>query len=179
MTQFVQRLKTIKFDRQTRIRMAIVFFILAIFVTAAGVVLIRIEVSEAEEFEKIFKDEVDRFNDPRSIFGNNMIHTLIMFVPVIGLFWGFLILFNTGTIISIISTAHGIPPILTFISLFLIPIFWLEFCAYSLAMAQSVTWFVQILRGQGRREAMRTCILVTICAAILLLAAIVEWFMIN
>ncbi|UCE96221.1 MAG: hypothetical protein JSV51_01015, partial [Candidatus Bathyarchaeota archaeon] len=63
--------------------------------------------------------------------------------------------------------------------LFFTPILWLEFCAYSIAMAQSTIWFLQMLRQRSKREAVRTCILITICALILSFSAVIEWIMIN
>lgn len=179
MIEFKEMLNKIKFDRQTRIKITALSFFIALAITAAGVTLSTYEVSDAETQVSELEEEFDKFNDPRSIFGNNMFHTLIMFVPIIGPVWGIFVLFNTGTIINLIATAYGIPPILALLSLFFTPVFWLEFCVYSVAMAQSTIWLIQIFRGHGKREAVRTCILITICAAILLLAAVVEWAMIN
>ncbi len=179
MAGVMEKLQTIRFDAQTRIVITVIFFIVALIVTAVGMFVIRIDVSEAQEFEKEIQEEFERLDDPRFIFGNNLLHTLIMFVPIIGPIWGSFVLFNTGAIIGIISIARGVPQIFVFLLLFFTPVFWLEFGVYSVAMAQSVIWFLQILRHRGKKEAVRTCILVTICASILLLSAIVEWVMID
>ncbi len=179
MTSVMERLRTIRFNMQTRIAITAILFGVALLVTVVGVLFFKIDVSEAERMWGELQEEFDRFNDPRFIFGNNLLHTLIMFVPFIGPFWGGFVLFNTGTIIAVFGIAEGVPPILAFLVLFLTPVFWLEFGVYSVAMAQSVIWSLQILRRRGKEEAVRTCILVAICASILLLSAIVEWVMIN
>jgi len=175
----MEKLRTMRFNMHNRIVITVVFFIIALVATVIGLLFFRIAVPEAQKVRDELKEEFDRFNDPRFIFGNNLLHTLIMFVPIVGPIWGCFVLFNTGTVIAIISIAEGIPPILTFLLLFLIPVFWIEFGVYSVAMGQSFVWLLQILKHHGRKEAVRTCILVTICVSILLLAAIVEWIMIN
>lgn len=179
MIEVMEKLQTVRFNMQTRIVITVIFFVVALIVTAAGVLVLKISVPEAQEEVDKIEEEFGRFNDPRFIFGNNLIHTLIMFVPFIGPIWGSFVLFNTGTIIAVLSVAEGVPPILTFLLFFLVPVFWLEFGVYSIAMAQSVIWFLQMLRHRGRKEAVRTCILITVCASILLLSAIVEWIIIN
>jgi len=178
-TGVIEKLQTIKFDVHTRIILVAIFFIVALTVTVIGALVFEINMSEAQKIRDEVTEEFERFNDPRSIFGNNLLHTLIMFVPIIGPFWGSFVLFNTGTVIAILSIAEGVPPILTFLLLFFTPIFWLEFGVYSVAMAQSVVLLLQMLRHRGKKEAVKTCILVTICALILLLSAVVEWVMIN
>jgi hypothetical protein len=166
-----------RFNMHNRIVIAVVFFVIALTATVVGLLVFRIPVSEAQ---KVRDDLQEGFlNDPRFIFGNNLIHTLIMFVPIIGPFWGCFVLFNTGAAIAIIGIAEGIPPILAFLLLFFTPIFWLEFGVYSVAMGQSVIWLLKMIRHRGKKEAIRTCILVTICASILLLSAVVEWIMIS
>jgi hypothetical protein len=175
----IEKLRTIRFDMHKRLVITAILLAIALSVTLAGVLVLRMDVSEAQKLKAELQEEFDRLNDPRFIFGNNFFHTLVMFVPVIGPIWGSYVLFNTGTIVAVIGIADEVPPILYLFLLMLTPVFWLEFGVYSVAMAQSVVWLLQFLRGRGRKEAVRTCILVTICAAILLLAAVVEWVMIS
>lgn len=175
----MKKLQTIRFDMHTRIVITAIFLIVALLVTVIGVLVVKMDVSEAKEKADELNADFERFNGTFCIFGNNLLHTLVMFVPIIGPIWGLFVLFNTGTIIAVFGIAYEVPPILVFLSLFLTPVFWLEFGVYSIAMAQSVVLLLKILRHRGRKEAVRTCILVTICASILLLAAFVEWIMIN
>ena len=173
----MERFQTIRFDTHTRIVITALFLVVALILTAVGVLVVRIDRSEAEEIMEQLQEEFSQL-DTSTIFGNNLIHTLIMFVPIIGPIWGCFVLFNTGTIISVIGIAEGVSPILVFLLLFLTPVFWLEFGVYSIAMAQSTILLWQMLRRRGKKEGVRTCILVTVCALILLLAAIVESIMI-
>ncbi len=179
MTGIMEKLQTIRFNMRTRILITAIFLVGALIVMAVGVFAFQISKSDAERLSEEIQGELDRANDVRFIFGNNLIHTLVMFVPVVGPIWGGIVLFSTGTVITTISVAQGVPPIVTFLVLFLVPIFWLEIGVYSVAMAQSFVWFAQILRGRGKKEAARTCILVTICASVLLLSAVFEWALIN
>jgi len=179
MAGVMEKLQPVRFDMHTRILIIVVFFVAALIVTIFGALVFKVSVPEAQELTDEIEEEFERLNDPRFIFGNNLLHTLIMFVPIVGPVWGCFVLFNTGTFIAVFSIANGIPPILTFLSLFFTPVFWLELGVYSIAMAQSVILFLQMLRHRGKREAVRTCMLVTICASILLLSAIVEWIMVN
>jgi len=179
MIEVMEKLQTVRFNMQTRIVITVIFFVVALIVTAVGVLVFKIDVQEAQRFKEEIKGEFERFDDLRFIFGNNLIHTLIMFVPIIGPVWGSFVLFNTGTIIAIFGIAEGIPPILYFLLFFLVPVFWLEFGVYSISMAQSVILLLQMLRHRGKKEAVRTSILITICTLILLLAAVVEWIMLD
>jgi hypothetical protein len=114
------------------------------------------------------------------IFGNNFFHALIMFTPFIGPLYGALVFFNTGYVVAIL--AAGAPtPInagLLFANLFLYPHTWLELFAYSLALSQSVFLAMAIVKGRFKQEAIRTCVIIAICALILLLAAVLELILI-
>ena len=179
MVRLLERLQTLEFDTRTRVLLTIFLLVSALIFTSLGVMLFRADISEAQEQrEKIFQ-EFERANDPRFIFGNNLLLSLVRFVPIIGSIWGLLILFNTGSIIALISIAEGFPPILTFALLFFTPIFWLELGVYSIAMTQSIILFLRILQKQGKKESVRMCIMITACTLLLMLAAIIEWLMIN
>jgi len=67
-----------------------------------------------------------------------------------------------------------LPPLMIFLFLFVFPFTWLEFLAYSIAFAQSawLTW--RIIQRRGKRELVNTCIFISICAVMLLIAAIIE-----
>ncbi len=175
----VKWLITTRFNVRTRLKITALLLVAALAATAVGTLVVDVDVSEAQDFIEEFQEELERSNDVRLIFGNNLIHTLIMFVPIVGPIWGFFVLFNTGVIIAVFSVAEGVPPILSYTILLLTPILWLEIGVYSVAMAQSIILFLQKLRRRGKKEAIRTCILVTISALVLLLSATVEWILIN
>ena len=72
-----------------------------------------------------------------------------------------------------------IPPIIVFLLLFAFPFTWLEFLAYSIAFAQSVWLTWRIIQHKGKKELVNTCVLISICAVMLLIAAIVEMAIIS
>jgi len=113
------------------------------------------------------------------IFGNNFMICLLMFVPLIGPLAGLFIMFNTGSAIGAIATAGGYSPIVALVALFITPVAWLEFTAYSTAMAESVWLFRRLLQGLGVRELRKASVFVSICAVILAVGAIVEVALIS
>jgi hypothetical protein len=114
------------------------------------------------------------------IFGNNFMICLIGFVPIIGPIFEFYVLYSTGVTITAYVTYQNLQasPMLLFASLFILPFTWLEFLAYSSAISESfwLTW--QLMHRKGKKEVRNSCIMISICAAILLVAAIIEVAMI-
>jgi hypothetical protein len=148
------------------------FFLLLVFVMSIGAVM------------PLTQEEASRINNEREqlvenvsvqlIFGNNMMISLIMFVPVAGPIFGFLALYNTGTVFAAESMASGMPPLLIILYVLIIPVAWLEFLCYSTALAESV-WLIQRARqGMMKRELKNAAILISIVAVTLLVAAIME-----
>ena len=75
------------------------------------------------------------------IFINNFSICLLMFIPLFGAGLGLFILYNTGVALNAIASIQGYPVYLGILSLWLTPIFWIEFAAYSIAMAESI-WLI-------------------------------------
>jgi Stage II sporulation protein M len=113
------------------------------------------------------------------IFGNNFLITLVMFIPVIGPVLGLFIMFNTGNVVGAIATSSGYPSIIALIALIITPVFWLEFAAYSTAMAESVWLFRRLFQGRGLRELRTMSVFVTITAVILAFSAVIETALIS
>lgn len=118
-----------------------------------------------------------------SIFENNFMICLIMFVPIAGPLFGSYALYNTGLVLSAQSnsaenTVHW-PGILLLFLLFIFPHTWLEFIAYSTALASSVWLTWRITQRRGKQEIVRTGIFIAICAGLLLLGAFVEAYLIS
>jgi hypothetical protein len=101
-----------------------------------------------------------------------------MFVPLIGPIIGFIILGNTGVALGAISSVQGYPVWIELLSLVLTPVFWLEFAAYSTAIAEGI-WLTRRLMQRRWLELKNTAILIGICAAILIVSAIVEVWLIT
>jgi len=162
----------------------IAIFVLALIITVAGS-LVPLDAQEASQISEDLDQTVASLGEEGAltqfIFGNNLIICLIMFVPVIGPVLGFYALFNTGIVVGAIAAAEGYPLALVFFSLFLTPVFWLEFIAYSIAIAESVWLFRRLLQGwpRGWRELKAAGFLVSVCAVVLLVGAIVEVVLIS
>ncbi|MGQ9565857.1 MAG: stage II sporulation protein M [Candidatus Bathyarchaeales archaeon] len=163
---------------ENRLLWVFVFFVVAIIVMAVGASL-PVNKLEAEKFYEEFKTESQYIDTVPFIFGNNFMHTLIMFVPFLGPIYGMFVFFNTGIILAMIAVASGVNVALLFAVLFLFPHAWLEFLAYSLALSQSLLLALAIFKGRLKQELKRACIVVTVCALILLLAAVVEVILIS
>lgn len=101
-----------------------------------------------------------------------------MFIPIIGPIFGFVVLGNTGYALGAISLVQGYPPVVAFISELLTPVFWLEFIAYSTAMAESIWLIRRLLQGRWR-EIKNTALLIGMCAAILIVSAAIEAWLIS
>jgi hypothetical protein len=163
--------------RIKRILTIALFFLLSIVITIAGV-LTPLSHEEANEIKKEVEEMEKNINE-RFIFGNNFMICLVMFVPFAGPAFGSYVLYNTGVVIAAQSAAEGLPPLIAFLFLFVFPFTWLEFLAYSTAFAESVWLTWRIIQHRGKKELVNTCIFISICAVILLVAAIVEMAMIS
>lgn len=153
------------------------FFLLSIVITIAGV-LTPLSHEEANEIQKEVEEMGKNINE-RFIFGNNFMICLAMFVPFAGPAFGSYVLYNTGVVIAAQSAAEDFPPLIAFLFLFAFPFTWLEFLAYSTAFAESVWLTWRIIRHKGKKELVNTCIFISICAVILVVAAIVEMAIIS
>lgn len=166
--------------RMRRILTIFFFFIISIFVTVAG----TLTPLGAEEAAKK-REDLERIRDLASnagatfIFGNNFMLCLSFFIPIFGIFFGCYVLYNTGLMIAAESIGLGMPPLLSFLLLFIFPFAWLEFLAYSAALSQSVWLTWRVIRRKGKDELVNTCIVITICAIMLLAAAFIEMFFIK
>jgi hypothetical protein len=108
------------------------------------------------------------------IFGNNFYLTMLMFIPFLGPIIGFIAFYNTGVIIEAEAIAQHLPPTLTWFSLFLLPVAWLEFVSYSMAIAGSVWLSARIFQKGFKHELMNTTKFISICAVLLLIGALIE-----
>ena len=163
--------------RRKRIITIIIAFIISIIITTAGTLTLFKE-QEANEINNELNQEVSSLKENglllQFIFGNNFMITLILFVPFIGPLIGVYVFYNTGAVIAAIATAEHLPSTLLFFALFLTPIAWLEYFAYSTAIAESVWLARRILQHRGKHELVNASKFISICAVILLVAAITE-----
>lgn len=169
--------------RSRRILTVLVFFLLSIVITVAGVLTpLSLEDSKAMDDElKQIQDDLKGMNVWQStvyIFTNNFKICLLMFIPIAGPFIGSYILYNTGLVIGAESRVMNMPGLIVFVALFLLPHAWLEFAAYSMAFAASVWLTWQVIKRQAKRELLQTCKYIAICALLLFVAGFIEAYLI-
>lgn len=170
--------------RVKRVITILMFFLISVAVTVVGVST-PLTSEEASEINKElgemqdYVSSADVFRGTTLIFGNNFVLCLSFFVPFVGPLFGFYVLYSTGVVIAAQSICNGINPHLAFLLLFLFPFTWLEFLAYSAAFAESVWLSWRIITRNWKREIVNACIIVSICAVTLLIAAFIEMMLIK
>jgi hypothetical protein len=161
---------------------SIVFvFLIAILVTTIGS-MITLSSSDAYTIGQSLNATLNenRANNTLTqyIFINNFSICLLMFIPVAGVVLGMFILFNTGVALSAIAATQGFPAYIGLASLFVTPIFWLEFIAYSIAMAESILLFRRLTQKRWR-ELKWTGFFIASCAGLLAIGSIIEVWIIT
>lgn len=155
-----------------------VFLVISMMVTLAGT-MYPLSTEEANDIDKSFNQTMDALESmpPSSqatyIFGNNVFICLLAFIPIIGAFLEFYILFSTGVTIAAI-TYNAANPSLSFLLLFIFPFTWLEFIAYSIGISEGVWLFWRIIKHRGKRELLNACTFIAISVVLLLAAAFIE-----
>jgi uncharacterized membrane protein SpoIIM required for sporulation len=170
-------------SRMKRILTILACFLFSIIITTAGVLT-----PLSPEDSKTKGEELKQLQDSlkgmsvwggaASIFENNFIICLIMFVPVVGPLYGSYVLYNTGLYVAGESNMMNVSGIIVFFLLFILPFTWFEFIAYSTALASSVWLVWRIIQRRGTRELARTGMFIAICAGLLLLGALIEAYLI-
>jgi uncharacterized membrane protein SpoIIM required for sporulation len=168
--------------RIKRIMTIIVFFLLAIIVTVAGILtpLSNEDINTLGKGLEETQQNIDsqpEVQQVSSIFGNNFMICLVGFVPIAGPIFEFYALYSTGVVISAYAAydeSIQVSPLLIFLLLFILPFTWLEFLAYSTAIAESFWLTRRIIQHKWKMEIKNACILMSICAVMLLVAAIIE-----
>ena len=163
-------------------------FVFCVAITAAG----TLTPLNAQETKNL-NDEIDQvrtsaenaslWQGALSIFENNFMIDLIMFIPVAGQLYGSIALYDTGLVFNAQSTNTDVNPMhwsgtLVFLVNFIAPHQLLEFIAYATAFAASIWLLWRIMKGQGKQELVRTGKFILICAGLLLLAAFIEEYLI-
>jgi hypothetical protein len=171
-------------SRRRRIYSIIAVFVVAFIVTVAGS-LVSVSTEQAQQINDELNQTLNTASQSGAliqyIFGNNFFICLLMFIPILGPLFGLFVLFNTGTAVSAVATAQGVPSIFALVALIITPIFWLEFAAYSTGMAESVWLFRRLIQGKrrGLHELRNACIFISICAVLLIIGAVTEAVLIS
>jgi hypothetical protein len=171
-------------SRRRRIYSIIAVFVVAFIVTVAGS-LVSVSTEQAQQINDELNQTLNTASQSGAliqyIFGNNFFICLLMFIPILGPLFGLFVLFNTGTAVNAVATAQGYPSLFALVALIITPIFWLEFAAYSTAMAESVWLFRRLIQGKrrGLHELRSACIFISICAVLLVIGAVTEAVLIS
>ena len=169
--------------RRKRILSIAAVFIVAIIITMIGS-FTPINAQDAKQISDELNNSTTVIGEQGAlvqyIFGNNLLICLVMFIPIIGPLLGMYILYNTGAVIGAIAVNSSFSPVLALIALFITPVAWIEFTAYSTAMAESIWLFRRALQGRGFRELRKNATLfIAICTVLLAVGAIVETALIS
>jgi uncharacterized membrane protein SpoIIM required for sporulation len=163
-----------------------IYSIIAVFIVAFIVTIIGSYIPLSTNDALTLSNQVNQtLNENRAsntltqyIFLNNFEICLLMFIPVVGAALGMFILFDTGLALGAIATTQGYPVWLGLASLVVTPVFWLEFAAYSIAIAESI-WLFRRLMQHRWLELKWTGIFIAICAGLLAVGAVVEVWLIT
>lgn len=128
-----------------------------------------------EEAEKILRQRYTILD----IFINNFLISLIMFVPVAGPIIGGYVIYTTGRLIGALSLSTGIPSILL-ISMTIITFYgFIEFLAYGTAFTESMILTYSMFKRKTRIELKWLIISISATAVLLLIAAVLEYMLIQ
>ncbi|HMK95655.1 MAG TPA: stage II sporulation protein M [Candidatus Limnocylindrales bacterium] len=168
-------------SKRRRIYTVIFIFVLAVIVTFVAS-YIPISQSTASSLSNSYNSTMNMHRSngtlPEYIFLNNFEGCLEFFIPILGPISAFLSFGYTGYLIGAISKVQGYPPWFAWVIELLTPVFWLEFTAYSIAVMESI-WLTRRLFQRRWMELKNTAILIAVCAAILLVSAFIETWLVS
>jgi hypothetical protein len=167
--------------KQKRVYSILLVFLVAVLALIIGS-LTTLSHSQAQYISDTLNQTLNenRVNNTliQHIFINNFIICLLMFIPLAGAGLGLYILYNTGVALSAIASIQGYPAYSGILNLVVTPIFWIEFAAYAIAMAQSIWLFRRMLQGRWG-ELKWTSVFIGVCALLLVVGAVVETWLIT
>ena len=163
-----------------RIKTLIIAIIICLVVTFFGAVL-PIDPTEAqdifEEFEEL--EKITPTFITATIYGNNLMHCVIMFTPFVGPFYGVYVLFSTGRALASIASVQGANPAGLFAVTFIFPHAWIEYVSYALAISESFWLGFMIVKRRFKGELANLFKAISACALLLLSAAFIESYLIS
>ena len=129
-----------------------------------------------EEFEKKTKD-IDEYG----IFKNNILIALGMFIPGFGIGLGIFSGFGTGLVFSALTTFETSLQNISPLSILVTPFGIMEIFSYGLAMSRSgiIIYDLAVKKISWKNLIKPSLIEIAIVVIILLIAAIIEWTMIE
>ena len=97
-----------------------------------------------------------------------------MMIPFIGLIFGTLVIFQTGTAFGAVASITGAHGIIFYLLTALTPFFWLEFIAYSASMTQGIFILNGLRNKLIKNEFIRTLVVIIMNFTLLLVGAFIE-----
>jgi len=163
----------------TRLHLVLIMLAAALIVCAIGTFLpvdqeTMSNVSRELEEIRSFIRNLDFLSASLYIFSHNLILCLVMFIPLFGLGFGMYVMLSSGYAIEIDALTHQVPPPLVFVSLFLMPYFWMELISYASAMSQSILIAWGLYKKEFKRTLTETLKIIGIVTALLFTAALIE-----
>ncbi len=139
----------------------------------------KLDPASASKLKQEFMQKIARLNY-LGIFANNLTISLIMFIPGIGILFGFLSGYSTGTVFSAITQTSQNPNQISPLVILLTPFGIMEVFCYGLAISRSSLLLISLIKRHNILQQLKpTLIEVAIVIGILFFAAIIEWHFIN
>jgi len=176
----IEKRKIIRATIESRAIVFLVVFMLCIVATIIGT-LTKVDPAEAAGMFQEMKGQIETVESGgvQAIFSHNLRIMLVMFVPVIGPFFGFLSLYVTGRFLAAFSAFLGVNPTILFLSSLQYPFTVMEYVSYALAISESLILIQSMIKHNFKNEVIITLLMIIVCAAILFFAAVIEWFYIS
>ena len=160
-----------------------------IFLTGIGITIflisysvganIQLDQSSAQKLKEAFLHKINGLNYI-GIFTNNLIITIIMFLPGIGALFGIFSGYSTGTIFSAITHDSASHSYISPLVILLTPFGMMEVFCYGLAISRSFILLFSLVKKENLAKQLKSILIeIGIILIILFLAAIIEWHFIS
>jgi hypothetical protein len=108
------------------------------------------------------------------IITNNAMISLLLLIPVVGVFFLAFVSHNSGIILAAIAQVEGFNTIEVFVSSLLWPWSWFEIIAYGLAASQGIMLLIALLTRRLHHELKILVIVGLACITLLSIGAVIE-----
>jgi hypothetical protein len=114
-----------------------------------------------------------------TIISNNVMISLLLFIPVVGVYFLAFVSHNSGIVLAAIAQIEGFNTVDVFISSLLWPWSWFEIVAYGLAASQGVMLLIALLTRRLQYELKWFVVIGILCVTLLSVGAVIEIFAIG
>lgn len=127
-----------------------VVFSLILFFSANHAYLVGITpegAASTEEMRQAIETERQTIT-AQDIFVNNLSVSLILFIPLLGVFLFFVVLLNTGYIVGLLSASYNVSPLMYVVSLLTVG-GWIEMTAYTFLATENIYLLYLLVTQSG------------------------------